>query len=297
MSKVEIYYFSGTGNSLTVARDIAEKTNGKLIAVPSVMDQDNIITDADLIGIVFPVFYATNDSGIPLIIGRFVGKLEKIDSKYIFAVCTSGYMAGETIENLAKMIRCRGGKLAAGFVVNMSNQSLSNELQQKMDKLLDGKSDTGPTKNMDRGEMQQKKLNEKLELIAETVNARKEAKLETRGILGKIIFAPLLLLIKPVFKMRYQKLSQTSHLPFRDLIPLADRSFRTNEKCNQCGICAKVCPVNNIKIVSGRPEWQHHCETCYGCYQWCPQEAIYGEIVKYNERYHHPDVKISDMLR
>jgi hypothetical protein len=35
----EIYYFSGTGNSLVVARDIAEKLDGKLISIPSVMDE------------------------------------------------------------------------------------------------------------------------------------------------------------------------------------------------------------------------------------------------------------------
>jgi flavodoxin len=29
-----IYYFSGTGNSLSVARDIAEKTKGTLISIP-----------------------------------------------------------------------------------------------------------------------------------------------------------------------------------------------------------------------------------------------------------------------
>jgi len=57
MNKIEIYYFSGTGNSLVVARDIAEKMNGNLISIPSVMDKESITTDADVIGIVFPVYY------------------------------------------------------------------------------------------------------------------------------------------------------------------------------------------------------------------------------------------------
>ena len=77
MNKVEIYYFSGTGNSLVVARDIAEKTNGKLIPIPSVMDKERITTDADVIGIVFPVYHAIFD-GMPLIIGRFVRKMENM---------------------------------------------------------------------------------------------------------------------------------------------------------------------------------------------------------------------------
>ena len=272
----DIYYISGTGNSLVVAKDIAGKTNGKLISIPSVMDKENIKTDADVIGIVFPVYYATNDCGIPLIVGRFVKKLENIGSKYIFAVCTCGYMPGTTIENLGKAIKSQGGELAAGFTVKMSNKKLTKEKQQKMFS-------------------DQKK---KLDAINEYLGARKKGKFETRGILRKLVFAPLLFLaIKPVFSRRYRKLSNSSHhLPFSELIPLADRSFRTNENCNGCGICSRVCPVNNIKMVDNRPVWQHHCETCYACYAWCPKEAICGDIVSYNEWYHHHEVKLSDML-
>jgi ferredoxin len=273
----EIYYFSGTGNSLIAARNIAEKTKGTLIAIPSVIGKENIKTDADVIGIVFPIYYATNDCGIPLIVERFIKKLENIGSKYIFAVCTCGYMPGTTIENLRKAIKSRSGELAAGFTVKMSNKKLTEEKQQKMS-------------------IDQKK---KLDAINEYVAARKKGKFETRGRLRKLIFAPLLFLaIKPVFSRRYRKLANSSHhLSFSELIPLADRSFQIDEKCSGCGICARVCPVNNIKMVDNRPVWQHHCETCCACYSWCPKEAIHGEIVSYNDWYHHPDVKLSDMLR
>jgi ferredoxin len=270
----DIYYFSGTGNSLVVARDIAKKTNGKLISMPSLIKEESIRTEADVIGLVFPVYYATNDCGIPLIVGRFVEKLENIGSKYIFAVCTCGYMPGMTIENLKKAVALRGGKLAGGFTVRMSNKNRTERKQQKL--LI--------------------KRKKKVEAICEYVNARKEGRFETRGLLRKILLAPLRSIEKPIFLYRYKKLSKTSNHSFSELIPLADRSFRTNENCNGCGICAKVCPVNNIKMVDNRPVWQHHCETCYGCYGWCPQEAIHGEIVSYNERYHHPEVKLSDML-
>jgi ferredoxin len=121
--------------------------------------------------------------------------------------------------------------------------------------------------------------------------------LETRSFLGKLVFAPFLLLIRPIFKLRYEKLSQDSRPKFQDLIPLADRSFRANEACNGCRICARVCPVGNIAMVDAKPVWQHHCETCFACYQWCPKTAIYGKIVEYEQPNHHPDVKVSDMVR
>jgi flavodoxin len=82
MNKVAIYYFSGTGNSLVVARDIAGKMNANLIPVISMIDQESINTDASVIGIVFPIY----DFKPPLIIRKFVGKLENISSKYIFNI-------------------------------------------------------------------------------------------------------------------------------------------------------------------------------------------------------------------
>jgi len=269
-----IYYFSGTGNSLTAARYIAEKLDGKLIPIPAVMKEKNVKLEADVVGVVFPAFYATNDCGVPPIIERFINKLENFDLKYIFAVCTHGGMPGTTIANLRKAIKARGGKLAAGFVVKMSNKNVAEAKRQKM-------------------LVKQKK---KLEAICEYVNTRREGKFETRGLLRKILLAPLRLLEKPIFLHRYRRLSGTSSWSFSELIPLADRSFRTNENCIGCGTCVRVCPVNNIKLVDGKPVWQHHCETCYSCYTWCPKNAIYGDIVSYNDWYHNPEVKVSDML-
>jgi len=270
-----IYYFSGTGNSLVVARDIAEKTNGTLISIPSLLKEEAIKTEADVIGLVFPVFYATNDCGIPLIVERFVRKLEDLGSKYIFAVCTCGYMPGTTIENLKKAIETRGGKLAAGFILRMSSKKLGERKQQKM-------------------RVNRKK---KLEAICKYVNARREGEFETRGLLRKILLAPLRALEKPIFMYRYKKLSNTSRKSFSELIPLADASFQANENCTGCGTCVRVCPVNNIEIVDGKPVWLHHCENCYACYAWCPKNAVCGDIVSYNDWYRHPEVNLSDMVK
>ena len=55
MNKVEVYYFSGTGNSLTVARDIAKELNAKIINILSIINQENINSDANVLGFVFPI--------------------------------------------------------------------------------------------------------------------------------------------------------------------------------------------------------------------------------------------------
>lgn len=292
-----IYYFSGTGNSLVAARDIAARMSGQLISISSVMDKMSIQADADVIGIVFPVYFATNDNGgVPLIVERFIGKMENLGPKYIFAVCTHGGMPGTTIEHLSKIIRAHGGKLSAGFTVKMNEPPSSVEKLQKLLFHTDLKYADAVLATKRQQKMSVNWKN-KLDIIIDHVNAKREGHYETRGILTKLLFSPLLLIIKPMFSSRYQKLANTPRKSFNELIPLSDSSFLYDEKCNGCGICSRICPVGNIKMVEKKPVWQHHCENCIACYVWCPMEAICGDIVSYNERYHHPDVKLAEMLR
>ena len=76
-----------------------------------------------------------------------------------------------------------------------------------------------------------------------------------------------------------------------------DRKFWVDDKCNTCGLCLKVCPAENIEMAGEKPVWRHRCEQCLACIQWCPQEAIqYGEKTIRYQRYHHPEVKLKDVL-
>ncbi|NLF93022.1 MAG: 4Fe-4S binding protein [Oligosphaeraceae bacterium] len=69
-----------------------------------------------------------------------------------------------------------------------------------------------------------------------------------------------------------------------------DRKFHTTAKCNGCGTCAGLCPLNNISLENGRPRWQGNCIHCMACLQRCPQQAIeYGKITLRRKRYVFPD--------
>jgi ferredoxin len=274
----EIYYFSGTGNSLAVAGDIAGQLDGRMIPVASMMHAERVRTGADVMGIVFPVHNVVN-GGVPSIVRRFLAKLEGIESTYIFAVCTCGAGSGEALGNIEKSIKAKGGKLAAGFAVKMPfNCPPFTKEDEQLKRFRDWHQQLGE--------------------VIETVAARRESKIKTINPVVNMALYPLGLIMRSLILNNYRKLAGAPGLAFDDAVKLIDQSFAADNKCNGCGICAQVCPVDNIEIVDRRPVWQHHCESCLSCFVWCPQSAISGGILSgKTERYHHPDVTLPDMLQ
>jgi len=292
----EIYYFTSTGNSLVVARDIAERTNGTLISISSTRDRKQISTKAEVIGLVFPVYYASlGGSGLPRIVAQFAEKLEAVASKYLFAVCTHSGGPVDTIENLDRIFRSRGGELAVGFGVQTSipyapSAKIKRVLfhqELEMDRLADD----------EKRQALFAAWRVRLDVLQRQIHAREKGKVEIRSAMAKAVNMPWLLFQKRIAIARYQTLANSTSQSMDDLIPLVDTSFEVDETCNGCGLCARICPVGNIKMVDDRPVWQHHCETCYACFQWCARKAIHGSVVEYEKRDHHPEVKIAAMLK
>jgi len=52
------------------------------------------------------------------------------------------------------------------------------------------------------------------------------------------------------------------------------KTFFASPACNGCQICAENCPVEAIKMVHDRPYWSFYCESCMRCMNTCPQRAI-----------------------
>ena len=65
-----------------------------------------------------------------------------------------------------------------------------------------------------------------------------------------------------------------------------DKKYYTKDSCVSCGKCETVCPLANIRLVDGRPQWGGNCTQCMACINGCPVEAIeYGNKSKGKRRY------------
>lgn len=115
---MNVFYFSGTGNSLVIAKIIAENTNSELFSIPTDI---RVSTNKD-ISIIFPSYLAAS-TGAPLIVEKFVRNLKDFDDQDIYLVCTCGGYeitnALPSLHKLEKLIKINGGKVRGSFSVRM----------------------------------------------------------------------------------------------------------------------------------------------------------------------------------
>ena len=69
-----------------------------------------------------------------------------------------------------------------------------------------------------------------------------------------------------------------------------DKKFYAKDDCIGCGLCERLCPMDNIEIKNGKPVWKGGCTHCMACICSCPESAIeYGKISAGKPRYKCPE--------
>ena len=283
----EIFVFSGTGNSLAVAKGLAAALGDcELVSIPGALRGGSPAASAPSVGLVFPLYFF----GPPRVVLEFLRKVDLRGVTSLFAVVTRGGTPGCAAHLIRRTLReKKEGCVKQTGEVPVGVESTGEWTTGKMPPggsvpELDGVFYlTFWTNFIARYRMPSEKRREaiarradaKLLRIARAVEAGKTSRRREFFCL----MGPLL------------------HRRFIAKVNASDSRFFATDRCSSCGLCARICPVSNIRMEGGRPSWLHQCELCLACLHFCPETAIeYGKRTSGKRRCGHPRVRAEDLV-
>ena len=251
-----IFYFSGTGNSLDVAQQMAEYCNDSIVSIADEMKNgkevyEYSLDEGEAVGIVYPVYAWAP----PLMVTDFISKLSipNANKHYFYSIATCGDNIGNTMDVLNKALVESNLHLDSGFSVIMPNNYIL----------------MGDVDSKEEASKRLKNAHEQIQSISKIIRNRKSKVFQIRKGPVPFIFTSI---INPLFN---KFAMETKH-------------FYAEDTCTACRLCEEICPTKNI-IVNGKPDWGHDCTQCLACLHRCPEKAIqYGKKTKARGRYVNP---------
>lgn len=248
MNKNVIFYFTGTGNSLKVSKDIAKEIGNCDVIPMSAYKEKEISSDYESVGFVFPVYAG----GPPAYVQKFVANKDFSLNKsaYYYAVATYGAFQGNSLYMINEILKRKNILLNAGFGVRMfRNYVIAYDMPS----------------NVEKHQMRSQK---KINIIAQKIKQRINTALPKKS------------------RKLFEKINQSTAE-----YPTMDKDYTISDDCFSCGLCKKVCPVDNIEMLDGKPVFKHNCEQCMACIHACPKRAInYKDKTQNRGRYINPDI-------
>lgn len=271
MSGTGIYYFSGTGNSMHIAKELRKRVpETALIPIVSRLSHDKVEACGDSVVLVFPIYRMV----APMPVKDFLKKLDLSSVNYCFAVATrSGTPAGRTFTTLQNILSAKGKSLDGYAALSMG----SNDPKGK---------GWRPATGDELAEIEA--VNQKrLDRVARAIGAKERYREEDTYVTTQI--NPLL-----------------GHVGafFAEAFGYIEENFFCDEECSGCGQCEMVCLAGRIKMKEGHPVWQKDvkCFSCYACLNFCPARAVQiksnrmmKSYTEQNGRYVHPEATAEEI--
>lgn len=229
-----VLYFTGTGNCLYVARQLAGK-EGEILSIPQLMRKKQFEIEADEIGLVYPIYGHMP----PYMVREFIKKAQ-LKAEYKFAVLTYGMRKCNAVEIWDGISRKAGNVFDyIGTIVMVDNWLPNFDMNEQM------KIDKHIPENLAKITSDLSNRRRWHEPVTQEEREQHEGFMNLSGLDPEVGF-----LMK------------------------ADRSFRVTDDCIHCGICTYVCPRGNYELTGQGVKMQGDCEFCFACIQNCPQRAI-----------------------
>lgn len=229
-----VLYFTGTGNCLYVARQLAGK-EGEILSIPQLMRKKQFEIETDEIGLVYPIYGHMP----PYMVREFIKKAQ-LKAEYKFAVLTYGMRKCNAVEIWDGISRKAGNVFDyIGTIVMVDNWLPNFDMNEQM------KIDKHIPENLEKITSDLSNRRRWHEPVTQEEREQHEGFMSLSGLDPEVGF-----LMK------------------------ADRSFRVTDDCIHCGICTYVCPRGNYQLTGQGVKMQGDCEFCFACIQNCPQRAI-----------------------
>jgi ferredoxin/flavodoxin len=234
-----ILYFSGTGNSRHIAQLLGQQLHDEVADIANLAPSPFTLPAAEALGIVFPVYGWSP----PALVMQFIERMQAVQTpSYFYFIAVCGDDTGKTADVFAQAIRRKGWRVDAGWSVTMPNTYVCL-----------------PGFDVDKPGVEKLKVESapgRINFIAESVRTHTAT---PRFDCHEGAFPWIKTYVLGSF--------------FRKFLMKADK-FHCTADCVGCGKCAKACPLGNIRMHDGHPEWGTYCAHCLRCYHLCPVHAV-----------------------
>jgi ferredoxin/NAD(P)H-dependent FMN reductase len=262
-----ILYFSGTGNTDYVAHYLAHRLDPGLADVDlrSIEWQPpEQVTGFDLLILGFPV-YAGDSPGF---VEAYLDRLPAGENRGAFVFCTKGaYAAGAVRLNLQRLAMRGYVPLLGGDVIMPGTDGLA----------MISKNSQMARKALQKDYDQLKDANRLIEQMNSVLSQLADG-------------CPIETLQMPIPPQPKMTLSDRLWAAlYRATEKWARARLHADDRCEACGLCARICPVDNVAVCDGKAQFEDRCILCLRCLHACPQEAIQvGKLTKDKFRWKGP---------
>lgn len=239
MKKFKLFYFSGTGNTKCVSHILKKHLNNETITCNAASIEyylKNKIVPSIAYDII-GIGYPVYSFNAPRIMMDFIKMLPEGDGRKVFIYQTAGEDSSLNYAASTEVIgrlKDKDYEVISEFIFEMPSNFFTIQKDKKLKEVL-------------------RKTNIEIKLAAEClING-------TPCFLKKGFLSPII-----------QKLGKLEQFGDRRI----GQKFQVSEACNNCGVCLRNCPRDNIFKKKDKIAFDKDCMLCMRCLYSCPVNAI-----------------------
>lgn len=244
-----VCYFSGTGNSYRVARQIAQRCGDTLFSINQSLKagtEESLHSEKPFVFVT-----PTYSWRMPRVVEQWMKKTTFTGSKNAYFVLTCGDECG----NAAPFAKALCEKMNFTFLGLAEVVMPENYLAMF------------PTPTKEEAEKILAASVPRIEELASIIAQGEPFPVISPSLIDRLKSGP----VNPLFYT----------------FMVSDKGFTVGDRCIGCHLCEKRCPLNNITMVENKPHWNGNCTHCMACICGCPVQAIeYKKKSKGQPRYY-----------